>query len=147
MNAEKDEDTTEAKPEITKIETTFPIEDGIRTNRRGDEFSQMQSSDIEFGRDGFDREDAINRVTIYLENGARIAYWHIEKDKVEERTYKPDGGAVWDSVDIELSIPRPGVSAHGDFVSCVEQSLDVYMSDSLEQMKTGWSTVAEVISE
>jgi len=139
-------DTTEAKPEITKIEYDFDTEDELRTNRRGEAFDEMQDGDIEFERVD-EREDRGHRVRVWFENGASMEHEHVEDDTVEERVYSADDpSSVWSSVEIDLSIPRPDATAHEDFVACVEQALDVYMNDSVEQFETGWWHLYDVLS-
>jgi hypothetical protein len=140
---EQNETTTEA-PKISKITTTWETEDEIRTNRHGDEFAELQDSDIEFEVDDFDRDDTLDRVRIWFDNGASMAYWHKDEMTVEERVYSSDDpSSVWDSVEIGLS--------HGgreDFVECVEQSLDVYVRDmgDLDDLEDGWTHLYEVLS-
>jgi len=139
--------TTEAKPEISKIQYDFDIDDDdLRTNRRGTAFEEMQKSDIEFERVD-ERDDRGHRVRIWFENGASMEYEHIEYDTVTEKVYTADDpSSVWNSVDISLSVPRPGITAHDDFIKCVEQCLDEYQIDTMEEFEMSWCHLHEVLS-
>jgi len=148
MAEENDAMAEESKPEITKVEYNFPTEDDLRTNRRGDEFEEMQDSDIEFVNS--DRrlatQDGNDCVRIWLENGAHIRYELVDETTVTEAVYRSDNASsVWDSVDVSLS--------HGgraDFIACVENGIDEFLSsrrETVSDFEHDWTTVYEIIKE
>jgi hypothetical protein len=140
--------TEGSKPEITKVEYNFPTEDDLRTNRRGEQFDRMQESDIEFVN--ADRrvatQEGNDAVRIWFENGAHIRYELVDETTVTEAVYRSDNpSSVWDSIEITLSY-----GGREDFIACVENGLDEYLSsrrEAVSDFEGDWTTVYEIIKE
>lgn len=148
MQENNDAMAEESKPEITKVEYNFPTEDGLRSNRRGDEFEEMQDSEIEFVNADrtISTDERQDCVRIWLENGAHIRYQLRDETTVTEAVYKADDpSSVWDSYNITLHHGR-----REDFIACVENSMDEYLDDryeTVEDFEANWTLVYEIIKE
>lgn len=128
------------KPQIDKIQTSFPIEDDLRCSVYGKDFDKMQESEIKYEMCSLDQENSTAR--IWLKNGAYIEYELIEENTVRERTRRADDESIWASNDIDLSH-----GGHEDFIVCVENLIEIYLQQQRQTKEdfSNWESIQAII--